>query len=85
MELRNMPFVMQEGLTLTATTNSSLLWNGQQSIENRAATLVKSIQLYMKGKKEVSISELIENLNVSADVVIKALRILKDKGLIKEN
>ncbi len=81
----NVELMVQEGIHLPATINSSLLWNGRQNIENRVEIIAKRVQTYMKGKKEVTISELVDNLAQSPDIILRALKILKDKGLIKEN
>lgn len=81
----NVELMVQEGINLPGVINSSLLWNGRQSIENRLEMVARRIQTYMKGKKGVTISELVDNLAQSPDIILRALKILKDKGLIQEN
>jgi len=80
----NAEVVIQEGINLPATASSALIWNGKQNIENHVEIVAKRIKVYMKGKKKVAVSELVENLEESADIILRALKLLREKGHIQE-
>jgi len=72
------------GASLFQNTGSSLMMINSQNENVRIEALSERIKEYMIGKESLKISDLVINFNESADKIINAIKILKDKGYIEE-
>lgn len=80
----NISDLIQKGALLPATIGSCLLSNGKQQEQNTIENIASRIIVYIKDRKKISVSELVEYFNESPDIIFMSLKILRDKGLIQE-
>ena len=64
---------------------SSAIMSGSVSNKIKVENIANKIQEYLKHKETASISELVSHFEESADIILKSLKFLKNKGLIQEN
>ena len=72
------------GASLFQNTGSSLMMINPQTERIRIESLAERIRKYMVGKESVRISDLVIYFNEGADKIVKAIKILKDRGYIEE-
>ena len=72
------------GATFFSTASSSIIMGGKISEEIKVDVLSRKIKEYIKDRGSVSVSELIEHFEESANIVFMALKKLKDAGFINE-
>lgn len=76
--------LISEGSSLFTISGSSLIINGAVGKELRIELLAERIKGYIKNKESVRISELVIEFKESADNILKAIKKLKDEGIIEE-
>ncbi|MEK6952819.1 MAG: hypothetical protein AABX29_07430 [Nanoarchaeota archaeon] len=76
--------LISEGSSLFTISGSSLIINGAVGKELRIELLAERIKEYIKNKDSVRISELVEAFKESADNILKAIKKLRDMGIIEE-
>lgn len=75
---------IMEGSTIVSRGVSHILINGEVSREIDLNLLAERIKSYLKNRDKVFVSDLVEHFRESADIIFRALKILKDKGEIEE-
>jgi hypothetical protein len=80
----NTNMMIVSGASLFQNTGSSLMMISPQTEKIRIESLAGRIKEYLVGKESIRISDLVINFNESADKIVNAIKILKDKGYIEE-
>lgn len=80
----NVDELVQSGSKLFATVSTSMMLINDIMKKVRIEILCNKIQEYLKNKPSVRISDLVERFNESADIIILAVKQLKEKGVIEE-
>lgn len=82
--MMNTNMMIIQGASLFQNTGSSLMMINCQTETIKNEMLSERIKEFMRGKDSIRISDLVVNFNEGADNIMKAIKVLKEKGYVEE-